>query len=355
MKKFSFLSLLVILLTIGFSSCSSITGEDELTNYLPADAPLVMKLDCNKLFEAADVKIDGDKVELPAYMNDMFKGDNAAMLAKINSKIDLEKVYAAKCEGESFFMLVRCTDYKGLCAMLDEEDMTKSSEGDYVVYEMGNRSALGIYKEKFVYLLPEYKAINDFKTLVENIRKNPLAKYDALADAVSTSDAVSFAMNYEAYFNALPARELALIGGVPDYVKGKYMGANINFDGNKMLFDGGMGNIDGSPFKPMATIDDINIALLSYVPEDFNIIVAAGKPNLTDPDYYDQLAKNMGQASGLMAGLIPYFKAVDGSTMAAFRVSPEIAAGFKPEYFDVMLMAHMPMEKIREAVSNLMT
>ncbi|MDE6484449.1 MAG: DUF4836 family protein [Duncaniella sp.] len=355
MKKISFLSLFVMLLTLGFSSCSSITGENELTNYIPANAPMVMKLDCKKLFEAADVKVDGDKVELPAYMKDMFKGENAEMLAKINSKIDLENVYAVKCDGDYFFLLAGCKDYPGLTAMLEDEKLVKSAQDEYEIYGFGDDSALGIYKEKYVYLMSGCGKVDDFKTLVETIRKNPLAKYDALADAVSTADAVSFVMNYEAYFNALPSRERALIGGTPEYIKGKFMGANINFDGNKMLFDGGMGNIDGSPFKPMATMDDINIALLAYVPENYNIIVAAGKPNLNDPDYYDQLAKNMGRAGGFIADLIPYLKSVDGSSLAAFRVSPEIMGGFNPEYFDVMLMAHMPMEKIREAISNLMT
>ena len=66
MKKISFLVLFVTLLTLGFSSCSSITGEDELTGYIPGDAAMVMKLDCKKLFEASDVKVDGDKVDLPS-------------------------------------------------------------------------------------------------------------------------------------------------------------------------------------------------------------------------------------------------------------------------------------------------
>lgn len=354
MKKILILSLLVMLLSLGFSSCSSITGEDELANFIPGDAPMVMKLDCKKLFEAADVKIDGDKVELPSYMENIFKGDDAEMIAKINSKIDLEKVYAVLYSSNEAFLLARTIDYDGLCGMLDADDMVKSSQGDYEVYSLDEASTLGIYKKKYVYIMHERDALADFKALVEKIRKNPLAKNDVLADAVSTSDAISCVMNYEEYFNALPKQTLALTGGVPEYIKGKFIAMNINFEGNKMLLDGGMGNIDGVPFKPIATMDNLNVAMLAYVPENFNIIVAAGKPTLNDPDYYDQIVRNSGQMGAIISVLRPYIESVDGSSLLALRVAPELMGGFNPEYFDCMLMVHMPMEKIRQAISNLM-
>ena len=129
---------------------------------------------------------------------------------------------------------------------------------------------------------------------------------------------------------------------------------NINFEDNKMLLDGGMGNVDGSPFKPAATLDDVNVAMLAYVPDNFNCIIAAGKPTLTDTDYFDRISKNAGQLGGLVSMVRPYLESVDGSSLLALRLSPELLEGFSPEYFDGMIMMHMPMEKIREAVSNLM-
>lgn len=351
MKKISILSLLVMMLTLGLSSCSSFIGEDELTKYLPGDAMMVMKLDGKKLMEATDIKVDHDKVVLPDYLKKYCQGDEAEMLTKIYGMIDVDKIFIAMMGHQDMYCLARVTDYPGLCEMLEAECMTKESQGDYDVYDT-NGSVVGIYKKKYVYLMHVSEAMNDFKALVENVAKNPLSKNTAMAEAVSTDDAITMAINYEAYVKAMPVAGVSM----PDYIKGKYMAMNMNFEGNKLLMDAGMGNMDGSPIKPIATVDDINIALLGYVPENFNVIIASGKPTINDPDYYEQLQNNMPREfAGVMNMIIPYLKSVDGSSLFALRLSPEIAAGFNPEYFDVLLMTHMPMDKIQEVVSSLMT
>ncbi|MBD5343896.1 MAG: DUF4836 family protein [Bacteroides sp.] len=357
MKKISFLVLFVTLLTLGFSSCSSITGEDELTGYIPGDAAMVMKLDCKKLFEASDVKVDGDKVELPSFMKKWFNNDEVETLSKLNNKLELDKVFMAINGEKDFIILVRTNDFDGLCKMLEEDnDPVKKSQDDYTVYTSDNFT-VAVYKQKYVFVKNSALTIADFKTLVEKIKKNPLSKYPALAQAVSTDDAITFAVNYEQYMALLPLYGTGAIVPASDYIKGKFMAGNINFVGNKALFDGELGNIDGSPVKPVASMDDINIALLSYVPEDYNIVFAAGKVTMTDNDYYDNLVKySLPQLQGFVSMMRPYLESIDGSSMMAFRIDPALATlGFNPEYFDAILMIHMPMEKIREAVSNLMT
>ncbi len=357
MKKIFLFSLLSVLL-MGFSACTSVTDENSLSDCIPGDYSLYFKIDGTKMFDATDIKVDGDKVELPAYLQNVITPDQARVIGFVNKNVELDNVivggnYGAKPE---MLALVKISDYDGFIKVLGDQDINVVSEKDDIEILSDGTDAFGaVYKKKYAYFFTEKDGEKFMAGVIERVRKNPLSKYEGLAQAIDGDNAMDMVLNFDEYLKTLSGSERAMLGTGGDKMKGRGFKGNFNFEANKMLMNCSMINIDGSEVEKMADVDDINIALLGYVPENFNVVFAGGKPTPSDPKAYDNaLASCTPQVRPFLQMILPYIQSIDGSTMVALRLQfPELLNGFNPAYVDGIFMTHMPMDKIQEATANI--
>lgn len=96
-------------------------------------------------------------------------------------------------------------------------------------------------------------------------------------------------------------------------------------------------------------MQEINPAVLGYVPGDFNCVLAAGLTDGFDWTSLKMIVSMIGgyQASAFMATMSPYLEAIDGTVMLA--MGPTLNDGGLLDR-DFIVMAHLPQDRVNQVI-----
>ena len=122
---------------------------------------------------------------------------------------------------------------------------------------------------------------------------------------------------------------------------------------NSFVIDWEMMKSTGLTVKPKG-MQNINPALLAYVPENFNVTLAFGLTREFDWEPLRKVVMMAGgfQTAAFMSVVNPYLESIDGTVlMAAAPSSPELMKDGDVSDWDFIVMVHMPQDKINSLMS----
>lgn len=185
---------------------------------------------------------------------------------------------------------------------------------------------------------------SDVAKVVESVTKSKgavVTDLRGLAEALRTPALANVAVpatvpGAQAKSDALQSSKWNILHAVTD-------GAKLNLSWNEI-------QADGNPVK-IKGLQEINPAILGYVPENFNITLAAGLTPEFDWTTITRLISGIDdfQTQATLSMVIPYLQSVDGSVL--FAAGPANAQAYsEPEAgnWNFIIMAHLPQAKINE-------
>lgn len=322
------------------SSCSK---RVDILDTIPADVTMVATVNADKFCSAVGVTLNGDgEVEVVEPMRGVLRGDTKMfdVLARLKADgvMDIENIVVA-VDGDN-------VTYATM--IVDDMDKFNEATGESVEWNEatdGYRTArFGIgtllAKDNQIWLVKGARdAIKAVDGLVKSARDMPVSKIDGVAEALSRDNMVNVAVT--AGFASLTKGDKDDAG----QEKGWNVASLKEGDDKSLVLDWEM----ISSTDVTRGLQNINPALLAYVPENFNMVMAAGLTPEFDWEPLRKLVMLAGgfQTAAFMSVVNPYLESIDGTVlMAAAPSSPELFKDGDVSDWDFIVMAHMPQDKI---------
>lgn len=343
------LSITVLLSLIIGSSCSR---QEQIFDSLPADITSVITVDLNKLCEAADIKLTADgEAEIPEAAAEQLQPlmEDIDLLAYLKAEniIDIEHVVAIMDYDNTTYAILQVKDSKRLTESGEGESLWSDGPKGYKTSH--NNGGMYLLKDNLLWFVKDTRnPIKNIESLKERAKEIPLSRLDGVVEALERDNIANIVVRAGAFSGsnsdkALAADQLyAEEWHVGSLIKGAT--SNIISAGYEMI------NSNGVRIAPKG-MQNINPALLAYVPSDFNVVLAAGLTKDFDWTPLRKLIMLTGdfQTAAAMSTVSPYLESIDGTVLIAARYG-NVTDGANPYEMDgtpdFILLAHMPQSKI---------
>ena len=333
------------------SSCSK---RAEILDNVPADVTMVATVNVDKFCSAVGVTLKGDGTAevcdpMQGVVRDNVKMFDALARMKAEGVADIDNIVVAVDNENVTYAIMAVGDMDKFNAATGEYlDWNEAANG-YRTARFGSQSLLA--KDGQVWAVTgardAVKAVDEFK---KRAREMSVAQLDGIAEALGRDNManVAVASGFASMTGSgKPNTEIA--------VQDKEWSVASLKDGadNSVVMDWEMMQSTGLTVKPKG-MQNINPALLAYVPENFNVTVACG---LTKDFDWEPLRKVIMLAGGFqtaafMSVVNPYLESIDGTVlMAAAPSSPELLTDGDVSDWDFIVMVHMPQSKINSLMS----
>ena len=340
-----------ILTAVFVGLASSCSKRAEILDNIPADVNLVATVNVDKLCSAVGVTLKGDgSAEVCVSMQGVVRG-NIKMLdalagMKAEGVADIDNIVVAVDKENVTYAILSVSDIERFDTATSEYlDWNEASNG-YRSARLGSASLLA--KDGLVWSVTGARdAVKSVDELKKRAREMSVAQLDGIAEVLGRDNMVNVAV----------ASGLASMdksdAGIDAQDKEWSVAALKEGADNSLVIDWEMMKSTGLTVKSKG-MQNINPALLAYVPENFNVTLAFG---LTKEFDWEPLRKVVMMAGGFqtaafMSVVNPYLESIDGTVlMAAAPSSPELMKDGDVADWDFIVMVHMPQDKINSLMS----
>ncbi len=349
MKKgiFSPLLLAAVLIGVVMTSC---TKEGELLSTIPANARAVAVVDVKGVLEASGCKFTAEGVALPASIND--EADDNELLAAIG-KLDA----AGVCSFNEVAVVLDRNSRTTVTFLVSDGDKFKELTPEFGWkdgldgYDEGKVSGEVILtdgKQAWIMLDGDaYAVANDLK---EDAKKEPVTKLSGIKEALEGDNLVNAA------FSGL---DFGTAAGKDGKKEATWNVMTANVKDNKLVASSRSmkGNGEAVAVKGMQHVDP---AVLSYIPDNCNIVAAAGFTKEFDwqgavTALTPFIVRDF-QMQGAVAMLTPFLQSLDGTViLAAGPANEEAYEDMEPENWQFVMMARISQDKIDQVMNMVRT
>lgn len=340
-----------ILTAVFVGLASSCSKRAEILDNIPADVNLVATVNVDKLCSAVGVTLKGDgSAEVCVPMQGVVRGNMKMLDAlagmKAEGVADIDNIVVAVDKENVTYAILSVSDIERFDTATSEYlDWNEASNG-YRSARLGSASLLA--KDGLVWFVTGARdAVKSVDELKKRAREMSVAQLDGIAGVLGRDNMVNVAV----------ASGLASMdksdAGIDAQDKEWSVAALKEGADNSLVIDWEMMKSTGLTVKPKG-MQNINPALLAYVPENFNVTLAFG---LTKEFDWEPLRKVVMMAGGFqtaafMSVVNPYLESIDGTVlMAAAPSSPELMKDGDVSDWDFIVMVHMPQDKINSLMS----
>ncbi len=340
-----------ILTAVFVGLASSCSKRAEILDNIPADVNLVATVNVDKLCSAVGVTLKGDgSAEVCVPMQGVVRGNMKMLDAlagmKAEGVADIDNIVVAVDKENVTYAILSVSDIERFDTATSEYlDWNEASNG-YRSARLGSASLLA--KDGLVWFVTGARdAVKSIDELKKRAREMSVAQLDGIAEVLGRDNMINVAV----------ASGLASMdksdAGIDAQDKEWSVAALKEGADNSLVIDWEMMKSTGLTVKPKG-MQNINPALLAYVPENFNVTLAFG---LTREFDWEPLRKVVMMAGGFQTAAFlsvvnPYLESIDGTVlMAAAPSSPELIKDGDVSDWDFIVMVHMPQDKINSLMS----
>lgn len=340
-----------ILTAVFVGLASSCSKRAEILDNIPADVNLVATVNVDKLCSAVGVTLKGDgSAEVCEPMQCVVRGNMKMLDAlagmKAEGVADIDNIVVAVDKENVTYAILSVSDIERFDTATSEYlDWNEASNG-YRSARFGSASLLA--KDGLVWFVTGARdAVKSVDELKKRAREMSVAQLDGIAEVLGRDNMVNLAV----------ASGLASMdksdAGIDAQDKEWSVAALKEGADNSLVIDWEMMKSTGLTVKPKG-MQNINPALLAYVPENFNVTLAFGLTREFDWEPLRKVVMMAGgfQTAAFMSVVNPYLESIDGSVlMAAAPSSPELMKDGDVSDWDFIVMVHMPQDKINSLMS----
>ncbi len=340
-----------ILTAVFVGLASSCSKRAEILDNIPADVNLVATVNVDKLCSAVGVTLKGDgSAEVCVPMQGVVRGNMKMLDAlagmKAEGVADIDNIVVAVDKENVTYAILSVSDIERFDTATSEYlDWNEASNG-YRSARLGSASLLA--KDGLVWFVTGARdAVKSVDELKKRAREMSVAQLDGIAEVLGRDNMVNVAV----------ASGLASMdksdAGIDAQDKEWSVAALKEGADNSLVIDWEMMKSTGLTVKPKG-MQNINPALLAYVPENFNVTLAFGLTREFDWEPLRKVVMMAGgfQTAAFMSVVNPYLESIDGTVlMAAAPSSPELMKDGDVSDWDFIVMVHMPQDKINSLMS----
>lgn len=340
-----------ILTAVFVGLASSCSKRAEILDNIPADVNLVATVNVDKLCSAVGVTLKGDgSAEVCVPMQGVVRGNMKMLDAlagmKAEGVADIDNIVVAVDKENVTYAILSVSDIERFDTATSEYlDWNEASNG-YRSARLGSASLLA--KDGLVWFVTGARdAVKLVDELKKRAREMSVAQLDGIAEVLGRDNMVNVAV----------ASGLASMdksdAGIDAQDKEWSVAALKEGADNSFVIDWEMMKSTGLTVKPKG-MQNINPALLAYVPENFNVTLAFGLTREFDWEPLRKVVMMAGgfQTAAFMSVVNPYLESIDGTVlMAAAPSSPELMKDGDVSDWDFIVMVHMPQDKINSLMS----
>lgn len=340
-----------ILTAVFVGLASSCSKRAEILDNIPADVNLVATVNVDKLCSAVGVTLKGDgTAEVCVPMQGVVRGNMKMLDAlagmKAEGVADIDNIVVAVDKENITYAILSVSDIERFDTTTSEYlDWNEASNG-YRSARLGSASLL--VKDGLVWFVTGARdAVKSVDELKKRAREMSVAQLDGIAEVLGRDNMVNVAV----------ASGLASMdksdAGIDAQDKEWSVAALKEGADNSFVIDWEMMKSTGLTVKPKG-MQNINPALLAYVPENFNVTLAFGLTREFDWEPLRKVVMMAGgfQTAAFMSVVNPYLESIDGTVlMAAAPSSPELMKDGDVSDWDFIVMVHMPQDKINSLMS----
>lgn len=340
-----------ILTAVFVGLASSCSKRAEILDNIPADVNLVATVNVDKLCSAVGVTLKGDgSAEVCVPMQGVVRGNMKMLDAlagmKAEGVADIDNIVVAVDKENITYAILSVSDIERFDTTTSEYlDWNEASNG-YRSARLGSASLL--VKDGLVWFVTGARdAVKSVDELKKRAREMSVAQLDGIAEVLGRDNMVNVAV----------ASGLASMdksdAGIDAQDKEWSVAALKEGADNSFVIDWEMMKSTGLTVKPKG-MQNINPALLAYVPENFNVTLAFGLTREFDWEPLRKVVMMAGgfQTAAFMSVVNPYLESIDGTVlMAAAPSSPELMKDGDVSDWDFIVMVHMPQDKINSLMS----
>ncbi len=349
-RIYELLGVVAVMLVV--SSCANEQGD--VLDVVPADSKAVAVINAETVLEHFGVRYGADGVSFPsqweaafgANVSQKYRRELGQALVAVSQVVDLTQL-AVFYSNDGFLYAVANVSDEPLLAVKLEEHMGESKDVDgYMCFERGGSHELIALKDSRVWVTNSPAGVRGIKTQVDKASKSSVVSNEHLSNYFATDEDVLAVVSPRLLNIATKDKEswIRLSATVRE------MGCSVKAS----LMNG-----DGTLEKSSQSLTKVSDDALRHVPNKALCAVAVSLAPDFDWDGVESMAATFLSHGdkGLMEVMMPYLKSIDGTVL--FTAS---AAGLRdmrsfndPKNWSVKFMAHLPHEKIEEAVNKIVT
>lgn len=357
LRHLSLLALMALLMGLATVSCSR---QGELLDTVPADVSAVATVDFKKLCEASGITFTSEGIKADDKINGGVRGDLREMLdrmARLDSEgvADFSRVAVAVAGDGAQYVTFAISDYGKLKEQAGEWLEWQPDADGYHVADVGDGCTF-LCSSSQAWLVNDVRgsATKALEGLLKRAGEMPVTKLDGVMQALSRENIANIAVASGFITFATDKKSDTEI---PAQDK-EWNVASLNTGAdNSLVAEWETMQSTGRTVK-VKGMQNINPALLAYVPEDYSVTFAAGLTPEFNWKPLEQLALAVGgfQAGAFMAVVNPFLESINGSVLIAAKPLSEYAlAEGDPSDWDFIVMAHMPQDKINSLMTMIAT
>ena len=340
--------LFAVLTAIFVGMLSSCSKRSEILDSVPADVTMVATLNIGKMCSAVGVTLKDDgtaEIAAPAqrWMSGVQKELNTLATLKAQGVFDIENMVMA-LDGDVKYCIMAIDDEdKVMEATRENIGWNEASDG----YRIGRMdSGTFLMKDGRIWIVSGSRdAVKSVGDMNKRAREMSVGKLDGVAAALTRDNMANIAV-------ASGFASLTTSGKSDTEIPAQDKEWNVaslqqGADGSLVL-DWQLMQSTGRTLEPKG-LQPVNPALLAYVPENFNVVAAAGLTGEFDWEPLRKVVMMVGgfQTAAFMSVANPYLESIDGTMLLAFAPSdPAMLAEGDASDCDFIAMIHMPQAKI---------
>ena len=340
--------LFAVLTAIFVGMLSSCSKRSEILDSVPPDVTMVATVNIDKMCSAVGVTLKDDgtaEIAAPAqrWMNGVQKELNTLATLKSQGVFDIENMVIA-LDGDVKYCIMSIDDEdKVMEATRDNIGWNDATDG-YRIGRMDGSTFL--MKDGLLWIVSGSRdAVKSVSDMNKRAREMSVGKLDGVAAAMTRDNMANIAV-------ASGFASLTTSGKSDTEIPAQDKEWNVaslqqGADGSLVL-DWQLMQSTGRTLQPKG-LQPVNPALLAYVPENFNVVAAAGLTGEFDWEPLRKIVMMVGgfQTAAFMSVVNPYLESIDGTMLLAFAPSdPAMLAEGDASDWDFIAMIHMPQAKI---------
>lgn len=328
-----------IMMLLGMlASCSG--GQRALLETIPADVKAVAVIDTKGVAAAGGITLTPDGAVLdPLLANRVNERSRRALdrLARLDAgAADLDRLTVVVTKEAETYVTFAVSSYEAFVKDMGEDLVAgDDEEGMHTGTLFGNVAYVA--NDTQVWITDSATgAAKGVSAMLEAASKQSVAQLTGLSGALTQDALITMVME-----------EKTVEGNAQ---QGIWTTARLTAPDNKIVVNTTRMKADGAEVAPEG-LQAINPAVLAYVKTTPALAVGAGLTTDFDWSPLTSLATLTAnfQTQAMISGAMPYLKAVDGTVfIAATPLTDAAYTDPQPGNWDILLMAHMPQEKINE-------
>ena len=328
-------------------SCSK---EQKLLDVIPSSVDIVGSVRLKSVLDKAGCRYENDAAVVPAGMD---APERLTAIVNLIGCMDasgvcnVDETYWGQSGEGKFFAVLSVSDRKKFKEATAPEINWADETGGYTCGKVGTMAVL--LDDERVWFTTEKpsEAVKVIEGLMDDAKKSAIGAMTGLVQLLAEDNLLNIAARQG---NAEKNKKGAK--GENPNLEVKWATLTLNVNDNKLVGNSSMIEADGKPVA-VAGMQEINPAVLAYVPGNFNIALGFG---ITPEFDWSVLTAAIGtfggfQTQGMISAVIPYLQSVDGTVLfAAGPATPE--AYTDPDFgnWQFIAMVHLPQQKINDVM-----